>query len=200
MNRSDKKQATKQRILLSAKQLFKEQGFEATSTRQIAKHAQVAVGTVFSHFSDKFELTKALFFEELELLLQKDSKQLEQVMASPLGKKSPALAAFGHQCQTLYQYYHQDRELSKSFLQNAMFDLEMFDQQMQGFLAGVSTQLKIELNHLNDKQCLILAKAWFGFYFFELLAGISDRQSTPEQWLEKLMPQCEMLYDLQVPK
>ncbi|KOO11428.1 transcriptional regulator, partial [Vibrio xuii] len=46
----NKRQITRERILNAAWALFAENGYEETTTRQIARHANVADGTVFSHF------------------------------------------------------------------------------------------------------------------------------------------------------
>ncbi|WP_377889964.1 TetR/AcrR family transcriptional regulator [Alkalihalobacillus sp. R86527] len=54
--REQKKQATRMKIINSAKELFLENGFDKTSTEQIAKHAEVGSGTVFNYFPTKSEL------------------------------------------------------------------------------------------------------------------------------------------------
>lgn len=54
---SEKRQA----ILNTALRLFVEQGFHSTSTASIAKHAGVATGTLFHHFSSKSALMDELF-------------------------------------------------------------------------------------------------------------------------------------------
>lgn len=44
---------TRSRILQSAQKLFAEQGFEGTTTKDLANHAGVAEGTLFRYFSNK---------------------------------------------------------------------------------------------------------------------------------------------------
>lgn len=51
----------KQQLLDSALTLFVNQGIDATSTASIAKHAGVANGTLFHHFSSKEALVLALY-------------------------------------------------------------------------------------------------------------------------------------------
>jgi AcrR family transcriptional regulator len=50
---AETKAATRQRILQAAARLFAEQGFEATTTRDIAAAAEIASGTLFNYFATK---------------------------------------------------------------------------------------------------------------------------------------------------
>ena len=50
---------TRDRILQAARKLFAAQGFDGTTTRDLAKAANVAEGTLFRHFSNK----KAILIE-----------------------------------------------------------------------------------------------------------------------------------------
>jgi AcrR family transcriptional regulator len=47
------KAATEERILRSARRLFADNGYDATTTRDIAKAAQIASGTLFNYFPTK---------------------------------------------------------------------------------------------------------------------------------------------------
>lgn len=57
-------------ILSSALQLFSEEGFHATSTIKIAKHAGVSEGLIFRYFQNKIGLGKALIDHCNEYLIQ----------------------------------------------------------------------------------------------------------------------------------
>ena len=52
--------ATRQRILEVAKKLFAGQGFEPTTTRDISRESQIAVGTLFNYFPTKESIALAL--------------------------------------------------------------------------------------------------------------------------------------------
>jgi len=186
MNRDEQKKATALRIIASAKQLFAEQGYDATSTRQIASHAGIGVGTVFSHFKDKHQLTKVLFFSELEKQLEPKEAIVDQ----------GGLIFFEQQTQQLYQFYDKDRELAKAFLQNALFETEFFAQQLDDFIAMVAGLLIADLPEKNELQRLAVAKAWLGYYFNELLKGLADSNSNEAQWHLKLMSQCRTLLEM----
>ena len=50
---AEEKTATRQRILEAATALFRRQGFDATTTRDIAQAARIAAGTLFNYFPTK---------------------------------------------------------------------------------------------------------------------------------------------------
>ena len=63
--RAARKEALRQRIVTAALDLFQSRGFDATTTRQIARRARVAEGTIFNYFETKEDI--ALHFFELEV-------------------------------------------------------------------------------------------------------------------------------------
>ena len=63
--RAASKAATQARIVRAALELFEQKGFEATTTKEIAKRARIAEGTVFNYFATKEDI--ALHFFELEV-------------------------------------------------------------------------------------------------------------------------------------
>ncbi|MFF9322012.1 TetR/AcrR family transcriptional regulator [Streptomyces sp. NPDC014735] len=65
--RERKKAATRQKIADTALRLFLERGYEAVGIRDVAAEADVAVTTVFSHFSSK----EALVFEQDDVFEQR---------------------------------------------------------------------------------------------------------------------------------
>ena len=52
---------TRDRLLAAARQLFTTQGYHATTTPMLAKHAGVAEGTIYRHFPSKHALLNAAF-------------------------------------------------------------------------------------------------------------------------------------------
>ena len=62
---AEEKQATRERIEAAALELFRTRGFEATTTRDIAKAADIAVGTLFNYFTAKEAIVIAMAEEGL---------------------------------------------------------------------------------------------------------------------------------------
>lgn len=59
-----KGEATRLAIEDAAIQLFLEQGYHATSMRQIADHAHLALGGIYNHFSSKDEIFEAIIVDQ----------------------------------------------------------------------------------------------------------------------------------------
>lgn len=62
---AEEKAATRLRIVETAQNLFLSQGFEATTTRDIARDAGIATGTLFNYFATKEEIVGHLAGEAL---------------------------------------------------------------------------------------------------------------------------------------
>jgi AcrR family transcriptional regulator len=62
---NDAKQATRQRILEAARRLFSRDGFDAAATRDLAREAGIAAGTLFNYFPTKEALALCLAAEAL---------------------------------------------------------------------------------------------------------------------------------------
>lgn len=63
--RAENRNAVCNRVVEAALALFREKGFDATTTKAIARRARVAEGTVFNYFETKEDI--ALYFFELEV-------------------------------------------------------------------------------------------------------------------------------------
>lgn len=77
---------TRQRILDAAEHLFTEQGFEATTLRQITCAAEVNLAAVNYHFGSKEELIREVFRRRLTWLNQQRLQELDRLEAEAGGK------------------------------------------------------------------------------------------------------------------
>lgn len=64
------KQATREKILNSARDLFAEKGYEGATIRDIAAAAGMSTGAVFASFSDKSELFQEILASRIEALME----------------------------------------------------------------------------------------------------------------------------------
>ncbi|MET0294330.1 MAG: TetR/AcrR family transcriptional regulator [Phenylobacterium sp.] len=66
--RKAQKEATRQRVLAAAHQLFESEGYEETTVRAIATRAGVSVGSVFTAFPSKLDILSEVMRTRLEAL------------------------------------------------------------------------------------------------------------------------------------
>lgn len=66
--RKQQKEATRQRVVSAARDLFEGVGYEETTIRMIAERAGVSVGSVFTTFESKVDIFNHILFEKFELL------------------------------------------------------------------------------------------------------------------------------------
>jgi len=64
--RQTRKQATRERVLAAARDLFEEIGYDETTIRRVAERAGVSVGSVFTTFSGKAEILSQVMDDRLE--------------------------------------------------------------------------------------------------------------------------------------
>ena len=81
---------TVDRILDAAERLFAENGFHATSLRQITQHAEANLAAVNYHFGSKQALIVAVFKRRLDALNSARLARLDELLASD---ETPALEA-----------------------------------------------------------------------------------------------------------
>lgn len=69
------KEATRRKIVSAAHELFRTVGFEATTTRDIARAANIATGTLFNYFPTKEAIVTCLVTEAEPIAAQIDSEK-----------------------------------------------------------------------------------------------------------------------------
>lgn len=74
--RQARKAATRERVLVAARDLFEEAGYEATTIRMVAQRAGVSVGSIFTSFASKAELLSQVMQDRLDALYA----ELEQLI------------------------------------------------------------------------------------------------------------------------
>lgn len=111
--REQKKRQTKKAILNAAIHLFGTKGFEETSIDELAQHAGIGKGTVYSYFRTKREILYAFCEEELEHIrqeltrkTQEDTSLLDQLLTIYVGE---------------FKYISKNREFGRLFLREIVF-------------------------------------------------------------------------------
>jgi AcrR family transcriptional regulator len=101
------------RITEAARHLFRAQGFEATTARQICERARIGTGTLFLYVRDKRELLFLTFEADARALFAEG----KGAAASANGLVEQLMCLFGR----FIDYYGRDPALSRSIVQELFF-------------------------------------------------------------------------------
>jgi AcrR family transcriptional regulator len=80
--RQSQREATRAKVLAAARELFDAHGYQGTTIREIARHAGVAVGSVFTTFSSKGEILSEVMQARLEPLYSEIDRVMPHVRGS----------------------------------------------------------------------------------------------------------------------
>ena len=109
----DKSRADKEaRIRAAAQALWKERGFEATTTREVAERAGIATGTLFLYVRSKDELADFVFRGEIE-------RVVEERWAS-LPKRADLVTRLMHLFGGLLELYARDLDVARILVRHVL--------------------------------------------------------------------------------
>lgn len=110
--RARRKEETLRRIENAGWKLFTSQGFDATSTREIADAADIAAGTLFNYFPEKRSLLIHLMQEQIDAAL---NEAFSTMTPSTLEQE------LTHVFSALTSCYAKERRLSRVFIKELLF-------------------------------------------------------------------------------
>jgi AcrR family transcriptional regulator len=84
--RQTQKEATRGRVITAARVLFDTQGYEGTTIREIARHAGVSVGSVFTTFDSKGEILSQVMQDRLDGLYAELDRVMPHLRGSTLDR------------------------------------------------------------------------------------------------------------------
>lgn len=186
------------RIRMAARELFLAQGFEATTTRQVAERAGVASGTVFLYAADKQELLFLIFSEEIGGVIGEAFTGLEE----PQGR-APALARqVGQVFGCFFAHYHKSPELSRLFVKEMAFlrgaKQAAYAQLTVGFLGQIA-ELVVAAQRRGEvspkAEPLRVASNFFALYLFHLFLWLNQGAPAPADAVAQLVESLQMQID-----
>ena len=170
---------TRQEIIQAACELFIHQGYHGTSMRQIAQHADIALGGVYNHFSGKEEVFKQVFLsfhpyhDVLPALTDAQGLDIEQF----------ARTAFERIMVALEQ---QPNFLNLMFIEIVEFkgvhSQELFEQLMPLELEIVERILESNRERVRSIPSWMLIRAFLGMLFSYYLTEILIAPQAPKEF------------------
>nr|BBH86323.1 hypothetical protein KTC_10740 [Thermosporothrix sp. COM3] len=179
--RERNKQEKLRRIQQAAWHLFMQQGFEATTTRQVAALAQVGSGTLFLYAKDKQDLLLLAYNEMLEETIEQAFRLLP-----PEGNVLDTLVCLFQSFFRLYQQHPENARVyvqvvalqaqAQRYREQALQQIERFGQQ----LAELLTQFQHKGALAPDVSVEQASKNFFALYFAILCQWLSGQLSFEE--------------------
>ena len=127
--RDRRKAETRQRIQDAARRLIAENGFEATTMRDLAREAGVGVGTIALHFQDKTSLLFSSFFDDIG--------EVSRRAVDEAPRDAPLREQFRHMVRTMYGYYGEHTLFLRSVVKEALFATGEWKDRFDGQLMEV---------------------------------------------------------------
>lgn len=100
------KQATRAKVLSSARQLFSEQGYEGATIRDIAAAAGMSTGAVFANFTDKSDLFREIMNDDMSAL----ATAMQEAAQRGMGVEDSLLKVF----MAGYTFYKSRMQLARA--------------------------------------------------------------------------------------
>ncbi|MCG6909545.1 MAG: TetR/AcrR family transcriptional regulator [Deltaproteobacteria bacterium] len=130
----------RQQIIVAAKRVFTERGFNRATMEDIAKEAELSPGTLYLYFKNKEELYASLSLRILQYLGIRIDHVENEGDSDPLAKLDKLIEA-------MYDVYDFD----------PMMIISMFHLQSSETLKNLSPRLKAEINSLSKKSIASIA-------------------------------------------
>jgi AcrR family transcriptional regulator len=167
--RAERKRQTRAELLRAARTVIAAKGFTATTARDVALEAGVAVGTVFVHFP-----TMAVLAEEL---LDETIGPALDAAVRTMPEQAGLVDRLVHVSLVLYQAYDADAELSRQVLSGSLFESSpgsTSQRRMADFQEWVAQQVDAavaagEIAPINGEEAFA---GFFALYFAVLVGGL----------------------------
>ncbi len=177
--RTQQKASTRANIKRVARSAFLEQGVEATTTREISRLANVAVGTFFVHFPDKLDLVKEIFFDEMD-----------EALSAGIGQQQPTSSPTEYLSQiavTLFTFYGKYDEFTRLIMLDSVSTGGFHKQQMASVTEALLS--RFEAVNIDRDTGMIFAEnmvANFWLVFMECLPTGSFASKVALERLDRL--------------
>ncbi len=184
VTREARKEDKRARLRDAAWALFREKGFEPTTTKEIAARAGVASGTLFLYARDKADLLFLVFHERLSAAVDEGLRTLPD---------GPLLEQLLHLFAGFFRVYAEAPEVARAFVKELPGadgpNAQLTNRLTMSLLTHVSglvqrAQARGEL--AADVPPMLLAQNAFALYFFALTAWLG-RMTTLEGALDPLL-------------
>jgi AcrR family transcriptional regulator len=171
MDRASRKQDKRARIRAAAWHLFTHQGFDKTTTKEVAERAGVATGTLFLYAPDKTDLLFMVIHDELERVIDESTASLP---------RRDLVAQLMHIFSALFAMYARHPELAKAFLRATPLRKGPNGQRVDSLTFGFFQRLGRLVQEAKERgevradvETILTAQCAFALYYFSLTTWLT---------------------------
>lgn len=175
--RERQKRKTRAELLAAARRVLARRGFSGTTTREIAREADVAAGTFFVHFPSVAALVEVLLDEHVQATLERG--------LGSAAKKPGIVAQLVHVSNTLFESYDDEPELARAFITGSLFlpRAGAPSARVVQFRAWVVERIDLAVRggELQEIDRELAYTCFFSIYFGLLVAGLNGQLTRKRQ-------------------
>jgi len=178
-------------ILHAAHDLFIKQGYHGTSMRQIAQHANLALGGLYNHFSSKEQVFEAVFLtfhpyhQVLPLIASAQGDNLEQVVRNAIGHIARAVEGRQDFMNLMFIELVEFKSIHTQKLFGQLFPQGM--QIMQHLVSAYPQQIRPIPGPM-------VLRTFLGFFFGYFLTETALAPAAPPEFREQALQQFVDIY------
>lgn len=194
--RESKKAKIRNEILKVSKEAFITNGYENTTTKEIAKRAKIGSGTVFNYFPSKADILIEIISNDLMIdddqnkidILKNDAaedviyKYIEKFYKLLTAIPTTIIKDFSIAALTVFK--------KRSYILSKMIDVDMG---LIYKLASIIDELKSKGLIDNDKDSKALAKVIFSTFFFDMMIYIFDERVEKKEVMNNVKDSISLL-------
>lgn len=182
--REQQKESRRKQILASAREHFRERGYDATSIENIAESAEVSAVTIYNHYRTKGGVLLALVTESDSLLIEKIIALMDDAPADPLD----AVCAFSDTINK-HAFSYLNREIWRHVIATSIIEgnsefgqvYKNLDAELIRHLARFLEGLKDNESVIKSCDCRTAADVLYTVHNARFLEYIIDRTRTASQ-------------------
>lgn len=192
---SKQKEVRQNKILKVASTLFLEQGFEQTSTKQIAQEVGIAEGTIFNYFDSKTDLFFSTILYEFEIdpknnpALTYDSDDIVQAIIDHLKNMLKLLLKLPKRVlsELLMASVKMAKKRPNRFKQFAEIDFN--------YMAMIADYFKTLQKHgmLKGVDVVLLSEIVYSIFAYELLMYVYDKSVSKETLFNNMGQKLQLI-------
>ncbi len=197
MSKTKKKTDTRERILLLAEELFAKQGYDGTSTRQIAAGVGISIQTLHHHIKNKANLYNLILESSMSPVTGMINQYVEEMLKQDLNDDEILKACMDKFIDDLFDVIHKNPNYPLLFFRQWLetdpglkkFELEQLAPIIRKWSVQVEEKVDEERRKGLDIPLLLLTLSWVYWTLFvnpHFLSGVLEMDMDSPEYTKRL--------------